>query len=187
MANMTDAQLSALLIELTALPGETDWVEFKHNNDNPELIGEYLSALSNSAALLHRPTAYIIWGVEDGSHKVVGTSFKPRRAKKGGEELENWLMRSLHPQVDFQIHEWEHQGNPVVLFEIPRATHAPVRFGSEEFIRVGSLKKKLKDYPAKEAALWASFARTPFEVGIAKPDVSSADVVAHLEFSGAFD
>jgi ATP-dependent DNA helicase RecG len=39
---MTDNQLSALLTELTALPDETEWVEFKHNNDNPEQIGEYL-------------------------------------------------------------------------------------------------------------------------------------------------
>lgn len=46
---MTRAQLSALLIELLALPLETEWVEWKHNNENPELIGETLSALSNSA------------------------------------------------------------------------------------------------------------------------------------------
>ena len=31
MSDMTDAQLSALLIELLALPHETEWVEFKHD------------------------------------------------------------------------------------------------------------------------------------------------------------
>jgi ATP-dependent DNA helicase RecG len=75
----------------------------------------------------------------------------------------------------------------VVLFEIPRATHAPVRFGSEEFIRIGSLKKKLKDYPAKEAELWASFSKAPFEGGIAKADVRSDDVLSLIDFSSAFD
>jgi ATP-dependent DNA helicase RecG len=184
---MTPAQLSALLIELLSQSQETEWFEFKHNNENPETIGEGISALANSAALHGRETAYMVWGVEDGTHNVVGTAFKPKRAKKGNEELENWLMRSLHPQVNFKIHEFRHGGKPVVLFEIPRATHAPVRFGSEPFIRVGSLKKKLKDYPTKEAALWASFSKTPFEKGIAKSDLSSDEVLSHLDFTGCFD
>jgi predicted HTH transcriptional regulator len=190
MANMTDAQLSALLIELTSLPDETEWVEWKHDYTSKEIgpyIAEYLSALANSAALHSKETAYLVWGIEDGTRNVVGTKFKPRKAKQGNEELENWLMRSLHPQVDFQMHEWAHRGKPVVLFEIPRATHAPVRFGSEPFIRVGTLKKKLKDFPAKEAALWASFARTPFEVGIAMPHVPPQEVLTLLDFSGVFD
>lgn len=187
MANETDARLAALLDELTTLPDETEWVEFKHNNENPELIGEYLSALANSAALLRRPTGYLVWGVEDRTHQVVGTTFKPRKAKKGNEALENWLMRSLHPQVGFRIHEFTHRGKSVVIFEVPCATHVPIRFGDEAFIRVGSLKKKLRDYATKEAALWASFASTPFEVGIAKADIPAAEVLALLDFSGAFD
>lgn len=39
------------LKELLALPHETAWVEFKGNIVNPEEIGEYISALSNSAGL----------------------------------------------------------------------------------------------------------------------------------------
>ena len=46
--------LIQLLKTLIALPKECEWVEFKHNNANPEEIGEYLSALSNSAYLLQR-------------------------------------------------------------------------------------------------------------------------------------
>jgi hypothetical protein len=34
-------------------PNETEWLEFKHDNDNPEMIGKYISALSNSAAYVH--------------------------------------------------------------------------------------------------------------------------------------
>jgi len=37
-----------VLQELRKLPAETEWVEFKHNNDNPEEIGEYLSAIQYS-------------------------------------------------------------------------------------------------------------------------------------------
>jgi predicted HTH transcriptional regulator len=184
---VTPSQLSALLVELLALPHETEWVEWKQNNDRPEMIGECLSALANAAALHRREMAYMVWGIEDGTRKVVGTTFKPRQAKKGNEELENWLMRSLHPQVNFKIHEWTHQGQPVVLFEVPRATHAPVRFVSEEFIRVGSYTKQLKDYPAKEAELWASFSKNPFERGIARENLAGDEVLSALDFAGCFD
>ena len=43
--------LTGLMRELCKLPRETEWVEFKDSNDDPEEIGEYLSALANSAAL----------------------------------------------------------------------------------------------------------------------------------------
>ena len=183
---MTPDKLSALLIELLAQPHEAEWLEWKHNNSHPEMIADQLSALANSAALHARETGYMVWGVEDGSQNIVGTTFKPRQAKKGNEELENWLMHSLHPQINFKIHEWTHHGHPMVLFEIPRATIAPVRFGSEDFIRVGSLTKKLKDYPAKEAELWTTFSKKPFETGIAKSDVTGDEVLTLLDFDRCF-
>lgn len=43
--------LTGLVRELCKLPRETGWVEFKENSGEPKLIGEYLSALANSAAL----------------------------------------------------------------------------------------------------------------------------------------
>lgn len=184
---MTDTQLSALLLELAGLPGETEWVEFKHNNADPQEIGEYISALANSAALLRRSTAYLIWGVEDDTHEVLGTTFQPRKARKGNEPLESWLVRMLEPQVSFQIHEFTHQGRAVVILEVARASHAPIRFGGRAYIRVGEVKKPLEAVPAKEALLWASFASTPFEVGTAKAAVPASEVLGLLDFSRAFD
>lgn len=143
------------------LPTETEWVEFKHNNDNPQEIGEYISAISNGAALHGKRSGYIVWGVEDGTHAVVGTTFRPKQAKKGNENLESWLLHQLNPRIDFTIHEFDHHGAHIVLFEIQAANSAPVRFGSEEFIRVGSYKKKLKDYPEKERQLWRTLSASP--------------------------
>jgi len=40
--------INNLIRELISLPNETEWVEFKHNNDEPQMIGEYISALGNS-------------------------------------------------------------------------------------------------------------------------------------------
>lgn len=97
--------LNQLLRSLLSLPTETEWVEFKHNNDNPEAIGEYLSALANSAALHGKEGGYLVWGVEDGTHKVLGTTVQPRVRRIGNEELENWLAHNLSPRVDFRFHE----------------------------------------------------------------------------------
>ncbi len=44
--------LISLIRELSKLPNETEWVEFKVNDAEPQEIGEYISALSNSAALI---------------------------------------------------------------------------------------------------------------------------------------
>lgn len=48
--NHTAEYLASLIHELCKLPQETEWAEFKVNNSDPHEIGEYISALSNSAA-----------------------------------------------------------------------------------------------------------------------------------------
>ena len=69
---MESGQLHNLVRGLVSLPNETEWLEFKHNNDTPQEIGEYISALSNSAALHGRPRAYILWGIDDVTHRIIG-------------------------------------------------------------------------------------------------------------------
>lgn len=184
---MTPAQLSALLLELLPLPNETEWLEFKENVTDPEMIGKRMSALANSAALAGRPARYLVWGVEDGTHRVTGTTFKPRQAKKGGEALINWLIRTVTPQVDFHFHEWDHEGKPVVLLKVPAAAHQPISFSGHEYVRIDSHTKPLKEHPERERALWAVFSKRPFEKGIAKDDVSGDDVLSLIDFAGCFD
>jgi predicted HTH transcriptional regulator len=137
---MENKHLVPLLQELIALPDETEWVEFKKDNKNPELIGEYLSALSNSATLHNQQTAYLVWGIDDGSHDIIGTKFKPKREKIKGQELENWLAVNLKPRINFKIHEFTCESKDIVLFEIPKASYAPIAFLSVEYIRVGTCK-----------------------------------------------
>ena len=49
---MKEDELKNLLTDLISLPKENEYVEFKTNNQNPDSIGKYLSALSNSANLI---------------------------------------------------------------------------------------------------------------------------------------
>src|SRR5438105_4959244 len=121
-------RLEQLVSELTGLPKETEWVEFKENFAQPEEIGEYVSAMANSAALAGKDRGYIVWGVRDGDHSIVGTTFRPLTEKVKGQEIENWLAVQLHPSINFSIHEGMIDGKPVAVFEVPAAAHTPVRF-----------------------------------------------------------
>jgi predicted HTH transcriptional regulator len=174
--------LTSLVNELRKLPKETEWVEFKVNDTEPQETGEYLSALSNAAALCGKAFAYLVWGVADGTHDLVGTAFDPGTAKVGNEELENWLFRLLSPRIDFHFYPFEMGGKRVVLLEIGQAFRHPVAFQTSEWIRVGSYKKKLKDYPEKERALWRIFEHTPFERLIAAEGLAADDVLKLLEY-----
>lgn len=174
--------LASLLHELCALPSETEWVEFKMNDAEPQAIGEYLSALANAAALVGKAFAYLAWGVRDADHAVVGTTFDPHAARVGGEELESWLLRLLEPKIHFRFFTVAVDGRAVVLLEIARAARHPVRFSGQEFIRVGTYKKKLKDFPEKERALWRIFDRTPFEDGIATERAAADEVLRLLDY-----
>jgi ATP-dependent DNA helicase RecG len=179
--------LVSLVRELCALPRETEWVELKVNEAEPQAIGEYISALANAAALSGKAFAYLVWGVRDDDHAVVGTSFDAHAARVGNEELESWLLRLLEPKIDFRFFSVSVDGRPVVLLEIARAARHPVRFSGQEFIRVGTYKKKLKDFPEKERALWRIFDRAPFEDGVVSGRVTGQDVLRLLDYPAYFD
>ena len=40
----------SLIERLRNMPDETEWLEYKVNNDSPELIGEYISGEENNRA-----------------------------------------------------------------------------------------------------------------------------------------
>ena len=179
--------LKSLVKEIIKLPNETEWIEFKHNNEDPQMIGEYISALSNSAALNGKTNGYIIWGVDDTTHEILGTTFTPSSAKKGGEALENWILRLLEPKIDFKFYEIEIDEKSIVLLEIAPAYRHPVTFSGTEYIRLGSHKKKLKELAEKERELWRIFDKVPFEKQIAVDNIDASEVLGYLEYTKYFE
>ena len=76
---MTDLFTISYIIQGIVHQGEeSPFVEFKQNNADPDEMGEYISALSNMALLYGVPFGYLIWGVDDKTKSIVGTtlSFK---------------------------------------------------------------------------------------------------------------
>lgn len=67
------------------------------------------------------------------------------------------------------------------------ADRHPVQFKGTEFIRVGSYKKKLKDFPEKERELWRVFDQTPFEKEIAAENLTAEEVLRRIDYPAYFD
>ena len=171
--------------ELRTLPTETEWLEFKLNHQSPEKIGEYISALANSASLHQRPEAFLIFGIDNNTHEVKGTNYKPKESKgKGNEDLIPWLYRNLKPNAEFQIKELDHPNGRVVVFFIQPASNGPIRFKDKKWIRISSNNKNLDNFPEKEAIIWER--RMPFEEKIARENVSENEVLDLLNFDQYF-
>jgi len=183
---MNIEELKLLIEELRALSKENEWTEFKENYYEPQLIGEYISALSNSACLENREYAYLVFGIKNITHNIVGTSFKPSKEKIGNQELENWLATLLEPKIDFKIFEFEINEKSLALFQIDSTTNTPVKFKGEAFIRVGSYKKKLKDHPEKERKIWQKVRHIVFEKEYAEKNITSDQVLKLLSYPTVF-
>lgn len=126
---MESSDLIKLVNSLIALPKENEWVEFKHNFHSAEEIGERISALSNSACIRNKAYGYLLFGVDDTTHSVIGTTFHAKAHKVGNEELELWLLNRTNPRIDFEIFELDYTENKhVSLYRIPAATNKPVTF-----------------------------------------------------------
>jgi len=154
--------LDLLIKELCKLPDETEWVEFKHNNDNAQMIGEDISALANGAVLAERPYAYMVWGVDDKTHDIVGTNVRLKQVKRGNQELENWLRYMLSKNADFKFSSVDIDGKHIEIIVIGKAVGAPVTFERTDYIRIGSYTKKLNEFTTLQAQLWEKLKQNVF-------------------------
>ena len=181
------ADLKKLIDELRKYPVETQWLEFKHNNYTPEMIGQDISALANSAALYDRECAYMIWGIDDVTHDIVGTEHNLQTLKKGNQELENWLRSLLSKNADFEFHSVKTDNKTVGLLIIHKAANQTVTFEKVAYIRVGSYTKKLSDFPILEAQLWSKMRDLKFEEQYAKSDLDLIEALNLLNHTSYFD
>jgi len=151
---MQDSELHRLLQNLLTRTDEEAWFEFKtnvaiqHASITPTGIGEYISALANGACISNNDYGYLVLGIEDKTHHIVGTNFKPRQFRVGNQDFELWLRTLIHPKISFEIFETTFENKPIVLFRIPSAKGEPVNFQKKPYIRINSQKTDLRNYPA---------------------------------------
>ena len=152
---MDTQELTALLDRLRAEPHEAEWLEFKASRYDSQVLGEYISALANAACLFGKTKGYLVFGIQDKTHNIIGTTLDPLVAKgKGNQDLLLWLSLGLRPNVGFEVHPFIYHDRPVVLFDINSAFDRPVAFYGIAYVRVGSSKTLLANHPDKERRIW---------------------------------
>ncbi|KGJ23451.1 ATP-binding protein [Paracoccus sanguinis] len=176
-----------LIDDLRARPAETSWLEFKENNADGPLIGKLVSALSNAARLADQHFAYLVWGIRDGDHEAVGTTFESTTKREQGQPFEIWLANRLQPGLDFRFEEVEYHGQRLVLLTIPAAATAPVEFDRTGYLRIGSATPRLSDHPERLRALWAKLQPYAWEAGLATQFLTGDEVLARLDYANYFD
>ena len=83
---------------------EKEWFELKHNWFEEDELGEYISALSNSAAILGKKYGYFIWGIDNDTHEIIGTNINYDKSVNN-EPLQHYLARNLSPSISFYFFE----------------------------------------------------------------------------------
>jgi predicted HTH transcriptional regulator len=185
----SEEDLGALLEKLIEVGRETEWIEFKKSWADHEEIGQNISALANSAALYRVEIAYLVWGVEDETLRLVGTSFQPGIAKaKGNEDLVPWLTRSLEPRRLLDFQEFQKDGLSFVILQIEATTRNALKFLREPYIRVGKTTKRLSEFHDHEHKLWEVLTRSStFETEVAAFLVAANEVPALLDITAYFN
>lgn len=184
---MNPARLFAIVEDMLRQQAESSWFELKENNANPERIALTVSGLANGARLADRETAYIVWGVQDASRQVVGTSFDPLDTRVKQQPFLMWLGQVLSPCPPLSFQELEHPGGRIVVLEIPAATTGPVTYDGVAYVRLGSATPKLASHKDIEAALWAKLRPFGWEQGVARHFISSDDVLEALDYTSYFE
>lgn len=166
---------------------ENEIVEFKENNADPEMIGKDISALSNMAALLEKERAYLIWGVRDSDHELVGTTFSPNKTKVGNEEIQNWLSTQLEPSIYICFHAVEIDDKNFVVLEIEKARNFLTRFKKNAYCRINSYTKLLNSSPIIEKKIWEKLNDAVPEERIVLSDLSQDELSQYLSFEAYFN
>ena len=183
---MSDKEYKTIIADIQASPKECEWIEIKENNANPEEIGEYVSALANGAAYMGQSKGYLVFGMNDKTYAIVGTTYRPKDEKIGNQEIENWIATQLSPRIDFVIHETTVNEKRIAMFIVDSAGNTPVKFKGTAWIRVGSYKKKLSDHPERERKIWQNTHNSTFENRLALMGISADEVLTVIDYPSVF-
>ena len=136
---LTEFEINTILTSLLAMSSETETVEFKkaENSFSDSDLGKYFSALSNEANLKRKKYAWFVLGVDNSTHRIIGTQYKPSRTSL--DELKKKIADQTTNRITFdEIYAFEREGKRVVMFQIPAAPQGiPVAYQGHYYGRDG--------------------------------------------------
>ena len=145
--------ITELVADCISYTEEQSWFEFKDGWYEPDGIGEYISSLSNAAAMLGKEEGFLIWGIHNATHEFTDTKFNYHQDVKN-KPLEHYLARNITPGIYFRFVEEIIDGKRVVVLRIPAAHTVPTAYKAVRYLRIGSSKVNLAKYPDREAELF---------------------------------
>lgn len=121
---------------------ENEVVEFKEGGKgfSTHDIGKYFSALSNEANLKGVSKAWLVFGVENKTRRIIGSDYdasETAQNRPGGIKYQ--ITQSTDPAMCFnRIEAVEHEQGRVIVFEIPAAPQGiPVAWKGHYYARTG--------------------------------------------------
>lgn len=129
-------ELNKILDELL-LNTENECVEFKkaENNFDIDILGKYFSALGNEATLKNKQYSWIVFGIDDKTHKLTNTNFY---SDNNFNKVKKQITDNTKDNIGFiEIYEFMRNGKRVIMFQVPAASGTPINWKGFPYGRNG--------------------------------------------------
>ncbi|MBW7869166.1 MAG: putative DNA binding domain-containing protein [Brumimicrobium sp.] len=134
------------LQQLLASNTETEVLEFKkaENSYSKDKLGKYFSALGNEANLKGKDKAYFLLGIDDKTHKIVGTNISDDQLN----EYKLYIASYTSPKMSFiEVERITIVSKSIIVFTIPPAPQGvPISWKGHRYGRDGESLGGLNDY-----------------------------------------
>ena len=129
-------ELNKILDELL-LNTENECVVFKkaENNFDIDILGKYFSALGNEATLKNKQYSWIVFGIDDKTHKLTNTNFY---SDNNFNKVKKQITDNTTDNIGFiEIYEFMRNGKRVIMFQVPAASGTPINWKGFPYGRNG--------------------------------------------------
>ena len=186
VVDMNERELNELVNRLLQLPHESEVVEFKHaeNNFDNDDLGRYFSALSNEANLKGLEFGWLVFGIKNKTHEVLGTNY--RNSSNSLHSMKKTIADQTTNRITFEeIYDFEYSSKRIVLFQIPAAPIGiPIAFKGHYYGREHESLSALNILEIEK--IRSQQITCTFESNIIKRDLTPKEVLSFLDYKTLF-
>ena len=132
----SEDELIDILRELLKNP-ENEYIEFKRakNTFDIDKLGRYFSAVANEATLKDKQFGWIIFGVDDKTHEILGTNYC---IDNNFNNVKKQISDNTTDNVSFlDVYSIQYNENRVIMFQVPAAVGTPINWKGYPYGRIG--------------------------------------------------
>lgn len=132
----SEDELIDILCELLKNP-ENEYTEFKRaeNNFDTDKLGKYFSAMANEATLQDKQFGWIIFGVDDKTHEVLGTNYC---IDNNFNNIKKQISDNTTDNISFlDVYSIYYHERRVIMFQVPAAVGMPINWKGYPYGRIG--------------------------------------------------